>query len=287
MTMWLQIALFIVLIGASFIIVSGIVFGLFLAFRWLGVIRDCYTLSSFDKDRLKVRLKDAEVELKWNQMKAVYPAWFTTRRTKERRFFALEQTSGMAFTLCIQQANVGQLLGELYDAWSANLADRRAKVEGINFSHAHKWLETKWISQRIGPVMVILFALSLTLIFAAKGLFREQYIARLWPVYVALFSIVALLFVGLSIYSIFVSRRHAGIVSLGVTGDRLFWTDEYGRFNDRRIGDVRCFSLRKTEGELKFSDGRKLRDLDKLRYWPVLREYLLSKLEPSEKMTHL
>jgi hypothetical protein len=34
---------------------------------------------------------------------------------------------------------------------------------------------------------------------------------------------------------------------------------------------------------VKFEDGSKLVGLEKLSYWPILREYLLAKLEPKEK----
>jgi len=78
-------------------------------------------------------------------------------------------------------------------------------------------------------------------------------------------------------------REHKALVWLKVNGESLSFHDEFGKSETRAISDIVHWELGKTKAALAFSDGAKLNDLEKLRYWPLLREYLLSKLEPKER----
>lgn len=51
------------------------------------------------------------------------------------------------------------------------------------------------------------------------------------------------------------------------------------------LRNVKKHTLRECNyiGKIKFTDGAKMKHLERVKYWPILREYLLSKLEPSEK----
>jgi len=61
-------------------------------------------------------------------------------------------------------------------------------------------------------------------------------------------------------------------------------------YDDQTIRSFNILGIRKFKlqnpnniGTIILGDGTKIKHVDRVSYWPILQEYLLSKLEPSEK----
>lgn len=281
------------------VLVSVIVTIAFLG--WLGIIPSRLPLKRFDeKEIILERRQGLTKQLRWDDITAISPAFSRSDMNYCTNFF-FELTDGTnvgfviieksvpnipdvdsipkklynflcgIFTEKKKRKYVGSKLQKLYDVFLENLKSKQMDVQKVDFSHPTRWIKSK---QSFFKMHCILFAFGVL----AMGYVGSNFVG--WGPY--LFPLPFLfLFAIIVIREWLLNRRRKCLLSLKVNEDRLVWKDEFGRSETKSLSDVKSFELNKIKGYLEFSDGTKLRDLEKLRYWPLLREYLLSKLGSS------
>ena len=87
------------------------------------------------------------------------------------------------------------------------------------------------------------------------------------------------------IFVIFVMRRPIGFHRISISDEFLqigFLNSSVRKFN---VEDIKrcCFDINAYSNFIVFKDGTKLVHMERLSYWPILREYLLEKLEPDRE----
>lgn len=269
-----------------------------------GVLPKDHQLMDFDDTRINLqKTKFLRRELLWDDIIAIFPD-FSHKPMKYWTHFVFELANGENMGFQIQTtypyivgedytlarklfsavkesltnekkySYVENLIGILHDRFLQNLKKRKLNIDELTFSHPTRWIRSKHRSFRV------------TYITSALGVLAMIYFGRdfegwgpyLFPLPFIFFSIVIILIRGLVI------RQHKGLLSLKISEDHLIWKDEFGKSETRAISDIVHWELGKTKAALAFSDGAKLNDLEKLRYWPLLREHLLSRLEPREEI---
>jgi len=272
--------------------------------QWLGIIPSRYPLTHFDeKEVILKRRRSLTKRFLWKDIAAIFPFSFCRSDMQYCRNFAFELTDGESVGFVILRKGlltardalsepkkfykiflesfierkkhefVAGVLEQLYKIFLESLNDKKIDVKKVDFSHPTRWVKSKY---RFFKMHCIFFAFGvLAMIYVGSNF--KGWGPYLFPLpFLFLFSIIILV-------EWLINHSHQCLLSLKVHEDKLTWRDEFGRADTKSLSEVKSFKLDKIKGCLEFSDGAKLRDLEKLRYWPILREYLLSKLEPKEK----
>jgi len=250
-----------------------------------GILPYCYKLLRFDKQKILLQLRKKETYIKWSDIQAIYPSSFSCRNMGKHYVFELELASSKTYALSVFPKNPASLLENFYDVFVENLRVRTNDVQKVDFCHPTHWIRSKnrgfWGTVIAGGFI----ALPFLIIAGVSMIYSTKHLEGLESKFVAL----ALILFFPIVYTIIVIKMrikvhlHKCLLSLKITGNQLTWKDEYGQSGIKSLSDVMTFELDKLKGQLEFSDDTKLTDLEKLRYWPILREHLLSKLEPLEK----
>lgn len=283
------------------VLVSVIVTIAFLG--WLGIIPSRFPLKRFDeKEIILERRQGLTKQLRWDNITAISPAFSRFDMNYCTNFF-FELTDGTnvgfviieksvpnipdvdsipkklynflrgIFTEKNERKYVGSTLQKLYDVFLENLKSKQMDVQKVDFSHPTRWIKSK---QSFFKMHCILFALCVL----ATGYLGRNLVG--WGPY--LFPLPFLIiFVIIVLREWLLNRGRKCLLSAKVSENQLTCKDEDGQSQTKNLSQVKSFKLDKIKGYLEFSDGTKLLDLEKLRYWPILREYLLSELEPPEK----
>lgn len=284
-----------------FIIVGIVAITIFL--QWFGVIPSRYPLKHFDeKEIILERRQGLTKQFTWSDVTAIFLNFCRFDMNCYSNFFFeladgknvgfviigkavlnIPDVDGISkklynfffesFTEKNKHQYVASVLENLYDVFLDNLNNKKLNVEALDFSHPDTWIKSK---HRSLMTTCVLSAVGV-LVMIYVGLNFEGWGPYLFPLpFVIIFVIIVL-------REWLLNRRQKCLLSLKVSEDQLVWQDEFGRSETESLSEVKSFELDKIKGYLEFSNGTKLRDLEKLRYWPILREYLLSKLGPSEK----
>lgn len=278
-------------------IVTTIVF-----LQWLGVIASRYPLKYFDKEKIVLeRRQGLTKQFTWCDITAIFLNFCRFNMNNYSNFFfELADGTNVGFVIIEKVPNtsdvdtipkklynfffenftekrkhkyVASVLESLYDIFLESLNNKKLNVEKVDFSHPTRWIKSK---ERFFKMHCILFAFGILAMIYVGSNFRG------WGPY--LFPLPFLfLFVIVALREWRLNRLQKCLQSLKVGENQLIWKDEFGKSETKSFSEVRSFGLDKIKGFLEFSDGTKLRDLEKLRYWPLLRQHLLSKLEPSGK----
>ncbi len=86
-----------------------------------------------------------------------------------------------------------------------------------------------------------------------------------------------LIFVGIIIKEWLRPYRHKCLVSLRVGQKTLVYEDDSEVSQTKEFSNIKNYNLAEN-AYIEFCDGTKMLDMDKLRYWPILRKYLSAKL---------
>jgi hypothetical protein len=252
--------------------------GLVIFLQWLGVIPSRYPLVYFDdKGILLKRRRGLTKLLTWSEITSIFPFGFVRRSIHDHHYhnFCFELIDGRCIGFYVVDKNVSEVLENLQDSFLENLKKAGRNIESYDFSHPKRWVKSKKRYLILHTVMSVCAIILSTIIgiISFKGL----------GPYLFPFPFVFILTILLT-KEWLLNRSHRCLISLKFNNKgQLFWQDEFGQTQTRMLSNIKSFELDKIKGYLEFSDGTRLTDLEKLRYWPLLREYLLSKLEPSEK----
>jgi len=99
-----------------------------------------------------------------------------------------------------------------------------------------------------------------------------------WPL-VLFVSMIQGVIIIVALIQWFSIRSRKSLLSLKVLHNQLVFEDDSHNQYTKSLSQIKTYKLKKCEGILKFDDNIKIVDLEKLYHWPLLREYLLSKLE--------
>lgn len=262
--------------------ILGVICGALWLLRRKGVIPYCYRVTDFSEEAISLSVGKKEHLIKWTDVEAVYPYSFSRAHVQKLSIFELELVDGDTCMLGVFPKNVSSLLVRFYDAFLKSLSMRMEDIRQIEFSHPTHWIRNKkraFSKQFMGTGFFALVWLGL---WIPLIIYARERVVHIWVAYLlALYPII--ICIGILVYEWLQAHRHKCLLSLRVLDGQLRWQDDFGRPEVRALSEVKSFKLDKLQGFLGFSDGTTLRDLEKLRYWPILREYLLSKLEPIEK----
>lgn len=281
------------------IFVFVVVIGVTAYIRWGGVIKTNATLAYFDSAQIVLRLKNGLYRrILWEDVIAIFTS-FSQKPMKYWHSFAFELSKGEYVGFRIEQvesfsdanecdsfrkrirsllydigerrkrAHVEDALERLYDCFAENLRRREINIETFTFSHPTAWIKGRNRSLNTTYGFYGLSFLFMTVI--------GRDLSGWGPIYFSgLFAILA--FAGVSITS-FLARHRKGLVSLRVQGNEFMWLDEHGQSGTANTTELRAYCLHKTMSFVEFRDRTTLRELEKLRYWPLLREYLIERIE--------
>jgi len=251
------------------IIGLGVLAAVIVVLQHFGIIASRYPLKHFDKKEIILeRRQGLTKQFTWEDVAAIFPFSFCRFDMRHYHNFAFGIANGENVGFVIVQKDVASLLEKLYDVFLENLNSKEMDVEKVDFSHPTHWIKSK---QRFFKMHCILSAFGVL----AMGYLGRNFVG--WSPY--LFPLPFLfLFAIIVIREWLLNRHQKCLLSLKISENQLLWKDEFGRSGTKSLSEVKSFKLDKIKGSLEFSDRTKLIDLEKLYYWPLLREYLLSKL---------
>ncbi len=284
------------------ILVTAFVFiGIFIilvCLKWKGIIPSSYKLTYFDDKEIILKSWSLQERILWVDVTAIF-ANFSFKARNHCTNFIFELTESGYITFFVEPNyshdknvnNIGikkylcylkesflhqqklrskvKTLEKLYDCFLKNLR-KKVDITNVEFSHPPRWIKSK---RRLSKMRYIGFP-SGALLMVLIGLELKGYGPYI-------FSLPFVFWVVISTISTWLyNRKNKGLLSLKVSDANITWQDQYHYSGTRNISDIISFNLEKTEGSIQFLGGRKLTNLEELRYWPILREYLLSKLEP-------
>jgi len=259
------------MLGISIVIAIVISIVLVIYLQWLGVIPSRYPLTRFDdKEILLERRKGVNKLLSWDDITAIFPFGFTTRDICYFHNFCFELKNGEDVGFCVVDKNVSDMLTRLQDTFLDNLKGACKDAKDYDYAHPKKWIETK---NKYFRLHIMLFGIAVIAITVVGIISFEGWGPYLFPIP------FVFVFMALILKEWLLRCRRKCLVSLRINEDGLTWKDEFGRSQTKTLSEVKNYYLNKTKAYLEFFDGTKLMDLEKLRYWPLLREHLLSKLE--------
>ena len=243
-------------------------------FQWLGTISSRYLLKDFDKEKILLQVRKGPTkQISWDIVRAILPSGFCQYDMHLYHNFTLELENGQYVDLVIAGGDVPRVLEGLYDIFRENLDARGTRVEHTDFAHSDKWVISKRKLFRLHCTLIGFGILAVIFV----GLSFEGLGTYLFPVpFIIIFAVIVL-------QERQKNRGRKCVVSLKVAANKLVWKDEFGQLHTHLISEVSDYHLHKTRGALTFSDSTEVKDLEKMRYWPLLREHLLSTLEPSNE----
>lgn len=271
-------------IGLSIVVFAlGLIFISILLLRRLGFIPECYKLVDYNRENICLRSRGKKRVIKWREINSICSYSLSSgSKRKTSGPIELELKNGEAYTLGWLSGDITSLRGRFYDIFLENLKLEVDDIKQLKFSHPPSWIRFKNKAFRQSRVWFVLFGLLWVALWIGIVIYSHGAVLGIARTYFfALFIPILCLIVFFRARRL--GREHKGLLSLEVNGDDLSFEAEFGKLQTRCISDVIDWDLDKTKGVLVFSDDTKLNDLEKLRYWPILREYLLSKLEPSEE----
>lgn len=159
---------------------------------------------------------------------------------------------------------------KIWEAWSATISTR----EVAHFEYP-VWgivrMSKDRLKNMVGLILSLLPLWCLTMfICLGKGISMALLISSIW-----LFPIVLCLVIW------YISPTAFHKIWRIPEGIKINFVN--GHTRDFLFTDIRYYRLDTTDAYIKFDDGTKLLHLEFTSYWPILREYLLSKLEPTHK----
>jgi hypothetical protein len=225
--------------------------------------------------------KDTRTEVlkKWDQIKHIFH-W-----TRSNLLVVIDKNgdvlAGNAFPDKSFQKS-SQKVGYIWDTWKIRLKNAQpiGMYEYPNWcSQEESYIASQNIFWGLGAGVVLLF-------FSIKIFFDEDW--RKWeglheyigPFVGIMFSLYCFWCVAYS----FVLRSRMKIKKLDLDGNSLRAAYNNGSIDVLDIRDIKKYRLKNPRnwGYIVFQNGTKLKALDRLSYWPVLQEHLLSKLEQKQ-----
>lgn len=251
--------------------------------RRLGLIPECYKLVDYSREQVCLKSGREKRVIKWSEIVSISSYSLSSRsKRKINSPIELELKSGEAYTLGWLSGDTASLLGRLYNIFLENLKSHIDNIKELKFSHPSSWVSFKNRAVRQLRVWFVVIGLLWLAFWTVIVVYSDGVALSFGRTYLFA-SLVPILCLIVFLRAHRLDREHKVLLSLEVDGDTLSFQDESGKSQTRVISDVIDWNLDKTKGALVFFDGTKLNDLEKLRYWPVLREYLLSKLRATEK----
>lgn len=267
-------------IGLAIVVFAfGLILMSILVLRRLGLIPECYKLVECDREAIHLKNARKTRIIRWREISAICSYSLSTRSKRHISGpIELELKSGEACTLGWLSDNIAFSLRRFYDVFLENLKSNVDDISQLKFSHPLSWISFKKKTLRQSRTCFVLLGLLWVGLWIGIVIYTDGVVLGIWASY-----FFALLIPTLSLFALFrlrrLEREHKGLLSLEVNAHGLSFQDEFGECEKRAISDVIDWDLDKTRGALTFSDGTKLNDLEKVRYWPLLREYLLSNLQ--------
>jgi len=265
-----------------FVSAMGLVFISIILLRRLGYIPEVYKLIDYNRENIYLESRCKKRIITWREISSICSYSLSNCRKRIHGPIELILRNGETYTLGYMKVETNSLLERLYDLFSSNLKEEIEDINEIEFSHPLSWRLFKNNSFRRFRIWCLLTGLVWFLLLSVFFIYNEQVVSSfvLTSFFVLFIPILSLI---MFFRSLRLDRKHKGVLSLKVTNDNLNILDEYDNLGSRKICDIRSFKLGKTQGALEFIDGTRILDLEKLSYWPILREYLLPKVELSEK----
>ncbi len=238
--------------------------------QWLGIIPSRYPLTYFDGEKIVLRRRKGLTKtISWDKIAAIFPCRFVSHDMEKYHGFSFECNDGEKINFSIPR-NVPEVLNSLYEMFLDKLRKADKEIAVYDFAHPKSWIQAKYNNYRI---TTLISGISLATIAAIGFLSFRGAGPYLFPIPFLILFILVLIKERRVIY------RRQGLISLKVVDDQLVWQNDLRQSEKRNFSEIKKFTLGKNKGCIEFSDGRKLNDLEKVCYWPVLREYLVSKLE--------
>jgi len=281
----MNIFLKIVLVTGIFLVTVfffiGSIFISILLLRRLGFLPECYKLVEFDGEIIHLRAGRKAQIIRWRQIDSIFS--YSISSCSKRRIsgpIELELKSGEKYTLAWLSGDVHLLLGKFYNILLENQKLDVDDIKQLKFTLPPSWIH--FVSKNFRQIRLFSVLLGLLWLALWTGIviYSHRESLDFWITYFfALF--IPILCLVVIFRTCRLEREHKRFLSIEINEDSLSFQDELGNSQTRFISDVIGWNLDKTKGALAFSDGTRFNDLEKLRYWPILREYLLSKLKPS------
>jgi hypothetical protein len=244
----------------------------------LHIYRNSYKLVDYDNQSLLLKRRKERRVIKWTEVDSFY---CSSVKGKYPGPICLVLNNGEIYNIVSIRGDVPVILDKLYDLFLYNLRDHN-NIKKIEFPHPLSWIKYKnldSIEAFIGTVVIVFLIVSLLIAVYIKAKNKNIVI---WPFSVPMILIIVML-ISLFLREYFLKQKRKGIVSLKIDQSGFTFQLEHGSRQIKTLSEIVRYKLDKTNGSITFSDGTKLMDIEKLRYWPILREYLLSKLEQPER----
>lgn len=214
--------------------------------------------------RLK-RFKEIK-SIDWKNIKAVYKR--TSGNCQDIRYLTLTNVDEECYNFLIRQKDPQHIAENITDIFQSKLKEMGMQAENIEFSYAENWLKRRKKMLRILPI-----TLALLLLISAFRFFQVGFLIS-----DPTFPIIGLLLIT-GVFYVFKLTKEKIAISIRVSSESLKVENEHHKTEIRNIDNFLKYRLDRFSGFIEFRDGLCLRDLDKLYYWPLLREYLQVKLK--------
>jgi len=215
---------------------------------------------------------------KWEQIKHIF-SW-----TRFNLLVVIDKNGDVSVGNACPDRSFGkssQKVVYIWDAWKNRLKNEQPiyTFDYPNWcSKEESYIASENIFWGLGAGVVVLF-------FSIKIFFDEDW--RNWEGlrgYVApLGGILFALYCFWTVACSFVIRSKKKMTKLDLDGNNLRVAYNNGSIDDLYIRDIKKYRLQNPRnwGYIVFRNGTELKGLDRLSYWPVLRDYLLARIEPS------
>ena len=230
-------------------------------------------LREFDSNGITLEIKRIKHHISWDDVKHLHAATSRIRKGIRAPIECI-LNDGSHYRIRFLKQDTESVLLQLYPFFEANLRKQKTNIHDVMFIFPISWVNEKRNSFKFGIFMWTLGIL-FCLMFLAYALINFVEF-RIWLIYLQ-FAIPVIMFGSAIFYSHFRYRRLINATSMLVENHSLqfFKNSSQHKYS---LSDVKHHKLTKTEGRIVFSDNKEICDLEKVSYWPILREYLLSKL---------
>lgn len=275
----MQIVMKALLIGLFLVLVWGSIATILLIFRHIGWSSTCFKIIKFDDENLflKERMGKRAPVILWSNIVRIYPPEPMRPRLDNCRSFTIKLLNGEAFEVTSSE-QTGDLLEKFYDYWLQSIQGQIFDIKELEFSHP-----LDWIKKRFGMVRRSFMLYALITCFCLLIYVFRDFLGTNREIIAAIYALGSLCLLIPTLLLWLVAGRRRYIVTLRIIGDKIILRYHNGLHKEYSLSDIEDYTLAKTYSVVHFSGNEKLRSLEVLNNWPVLREYLLASLQQEDK----